>query len=216
MSAFDRLHRSLLGSAGGLLALLATASTAVADPPRKNPGEFPIEGRLEPADLAPGASGFLVVTARIHPGHHVYSDDNEAVRWRPIDASGVTYRVPPYDAAKGGISWADWKAKPEGVEWTPAPHVYKDEWDQEMSVWEAPASFSIKIPVTLGANAVPGTELVILLSSSACSKEMCYQRVKNQRVVVTLGAKPEPAPSPPVPSAPGGGPRLFHRASSLA
>ncbi|MHC5010929.1 MAG: protein-disulfide reductase DsbD family protein [Planctomycetota bacterium] len=197
-----------------VLALLA--APAIAAP--ENPGKFEIQARLEPADLGPGESGFLVVTAKIERGLHVYATDSEALAWRPVPVEGVGYTLPGGVRPDEGITWEKFSQAPGQVEWTP-PHDYTDpNFPEEppFPVWSPEGSFVIKVPVILDAAVAPGTKLGLVFEYSSCDEFQCYLRVGGQEALATVGepttSEPAPGPgeaggaeapaAPPVPAAP--------------
>ncbi|MBZ0251933.1 MAG: protein-disulfide reductase DsbD N-terminal domain-containing protein, partial [Candidatus Methylomirabilis sp.] len=84
----DRINRPLL-------VLAASLALSAAAPARAEKVDydklFHWEARAEPAEVAPGGRGEIVVTLSVAPDHHVYGDKTEVVptpapglRWDPV------------------------------------------------------------------------------------------------------------------------------------
>ena len=96
----------ILGSVVLSVLLAAGGETASAAPP----GEVKWVARLEPADLAPGQSGVLVVSARLGD-LFVFADTELALTWAPLGGEGAQYETP-----MGPVTYAK---KPAAVRVTP-------------------------------------------------------------------------------------------------
>ncbi len=184
-----RLGVLILGLA--LLSLFAVPAWAE-DP--KDEGEASKDGRIglvghvEPRDLAPGGSGFFVVTSKIKHHLHIYADgipeDHDWVEWSALPQAGVTFHAP-----KGPVSYDSWKAEPGKVEWT-EPKMWKDPNFPELParpIWEDGHDFVLRIPVTLDASLPADAVLSVAFDYNACDDMGCFRRHKNQKVAVKLG-----------------------------
>ena len=191
MSRCPSSRRRPSGLAGLAVAFVLMALVAApAHAGGSEDGRIALVGHLEPTDLAPGGSGFLVVTSKIDHHLHVYADGHEAdhdwVEWWVEPTPGVTFEAP-----SGKVSYDAWKAKPGRVTWT-EPKPWKDPNFPEYParpIWEDGHDFTLRIPVTLDASTAPDARLVVTFAYSACDEMMCFRRVKEQQVVVELGAK---------------------------
>jgi hypothetical protein len=181
----DPGRRCRYGTAAALvLAVLAAASGGPAEAETK--GRIGLKARVEPADLAPGGKGTVVVTGELGD-LMVFADGEAALAWRSVAAPGVTWGTP-----ETPVTYA---TKPDGVEMTtPAPR--KDDTEAPTKVWEG--RFELRVPVQIARDAAPGTTLALLLAYGACDAEVCYARQKDQRAAVTLGAPAEPVVGEPL------------------
>jgi hypothetical protein len=149
-------------------------------------GRITLSVRVEPADLAPGGKGTVVVTGEL-ADLVVFADGEPALRWRSVPAPGVTWGTPETPVA--------YAAKPAGVEMT-APAQRKDETEEPTLVWEG--RFELRVPVELARDAAPATALAMSFAYTGCDAKTCYARQKDHRVSVTLGAPSEPRASDPI------------------
>ena len=169
-----------------LAASLAFPSDAQAGNPRN--GKIDFEARLEPADLAPGGSGMLVIEATLLKdqtfewkkkngkvakllieGHHIYAKGEQAMTYTPLEAAGVTY-----DLDKAEIT---------------EPVEKKDEFGDVAIVWKK--HFTLKVPVTLSADVAPDARLGMRFSYNGCTTGAmanCYGRVNDHLAAIMLGA----------------------------
>ena len=187
-----------------VLAVLLAAGPVFAGPQERK-GQIGFAVRLEPADLAPGGEGVLVVTSVIEQELHVYVDGDEAVRFKPLAVDGVTYHVAHPE------KWTNWEvheATPGKVTWTkpivrPIPGFPDAPPDP---VWEEGHDFEIRIPVTLSPEVAPDAEIGLVFDYSACDEASCYARIHGAHAVIKLGLAPadpggdtpgtEPVPAP--------------------
>jgi thiol:disulfide interchange protein len=167
-----------IGLLAALLVVLAPAAVAGESDPE--PGRLALEATLEPADLAPGGDGWLVVTGRLGAGWHIYAGGDGATAWAPVETPGVTYHL--------GTA----KTSPT-LRWTPS---WGDESDAR-DVWEE--SFTLRIKVSVAKDAAPDAPVGVLVTYNPCNEKLCLQTVKDQPAVVRLSvpAKP-PRLSPPL------------------
>lgn len=142
----------------------ALAPTAFAE----KPGEIELRARTEPAELAPGKTGMLVIEARMGPTLHVYATGKGgqmALFWQPIKADGVTYDVENATKSK----------HKEFVEPT-----FGDAYD----AWKG--TFEIRIPIALAEDVEPGIEIGALVTYQACTDQLCFSPQRNQRAATRL------------------------------
>jgi len=175
MSMSARLFSALLAGLA-FSGLMAIASVAHAD---KKDGRITFEVSTQPADLAPGQSGTLVIKGILFEGLHIYAgDDEQAMTWKPVPAEGVAY-----DVAKASIS---------------EHHEYKGEFDDEARpVWEK--SFTLRVPITLAASVPPGTRAGVAFHYWGCTHVGCYPPIPDHVASILLRA---PVPAGPVVSKP--------------
>ncbi len=140
---------------------LVAASPAWAGDPVT--GRIDIEARLDPADLKPGQSGMLVIEATLLPKLHIYATGDQAMKYGPIEADGVTY------------------GKPE----ISKHHVWKDPMDDEFDVWEG--TFTVNTKVTLSKDVKPGTKVGMTFTYFGCNDRGCYPPVKDHQAVAVVG-----------------------------
>ena len=179
-----------LSTAFLLLALVAaTASVLLAPSARadeERTGTMTVSAVLEPATLAPGESGHVVINAVLPSKLHIYAADtngNLPLTWEPIPSAGVTYDTEGADVTK--------------------PHDYTDPYfpdEPPYPVFEG--AIQIRLPITLGEDVVAGTRVGVTLSYTGCDDQQCYPRVEGQIAATTLPvgaagvADPGPAPAP--------------------
>ncbi|MDJ0975867.1 MAG: cytochrome c biogenesis protein CcdA [Planctomycetota bacterium] len=166
--------------AATLLATLVLAAPAAAE----DPGKIELTARTEPAELAPGGSGVLVLEGKMGPKLHVYATNKggqNALSWKPIPVDGVTYDTK-------GVTKSKHKEFTEPT--------FGDKYD----AWKG--TFQIRVPVTLSKDVKPGTEIGALVDYQACTDQMCFMPQKDNRVVTRLvfkasGAAPVAGPAAP-------------------
>ncbi|MDA1195881.1 MAG: sulfite exporter TauE/SafE family protein [Planctomycetota bacterium] len=165
------LARALPGAAVALAVYLSSLgvladSVSAGD---KATGRIDLEASLEPADLAPGGSGTLIIRATLlnkeHDlEHYIYAAGEKALTWTPLAAPGVTYDVagatlsPPMAVEDEGSTYQAWMNE-----------------------------FELRVPVTLGPDTAPSTQVGAALTYSGCIKSTgCYAPVKDHKVSVAL------------------------------
>lgn len=155
-----------------LAALVALLCASVLAPPAhadQSDGVIEIKASTEPAALAPGGSGTLVIEATLFEKLHIYATERggqQALTWKPIAVEGVTY-----DIAKAKLS---------------SHHEYVDpNFGDTFDVFET--SFTIRVPVTVSTSVAAGTEVGVAVSYAGCTDEICYPPVKDQAAKVALG-----------------------------
>lgn len=110
---------------------------------------FRWEARAEPAEVAPGGRGEIVVTLTVAPDHHVYGDKTEVAA-----------------APAPGLRWAP-ALRPAGKV-KPDPLTGKD---RELLVGAA----SFRLPYAVEADAEPGKRALSFEASyQGCSHKVCY------------------------------------------
>lgn len=190
----------------GLMALVATAPGTARAEEEAPKGWIDFEGRLEPARLAPGESGLLIVTGSIPDKLHVYAqdaagnknEDNAPLTYSFHDARGVTYKT-------------------DALEIT-APHMYDDKiFETQYPVYEK--VIQVRVPVSIAKDAPANTQVGVAFTYSGCDDSNCYRQRKSHTVLVSLDGsvqiangppglvskpRPKPGESPqPAPKAPG-------------
>lgn len=164
----------------------------------------PLDGRidfvatLEPADLAPGDSGLLVIegtllkdqTFKGKPleGHHIYADGENAMKYEPLPAQGVTYDMDTVEISD--------------------PIEKTDEFGDTNKVWKK--HFTLKVKVRLAADASSDTKLGMSFTYSGCTLGKfagCYPPISDHKASILLkgAAAPKPVVQVPLASADGSG-----------
>lgn len=179
MHSSPRPPRSAGGRRPLLALLLATAVVlgftvgAPAEAGDKATGEIDIDVALEPADAAPGSEATLIFTlkpldkdAEKLPGmHFIYSEGEKALKYKPLQADGVTYHL-------------DKATRSE-------PGEVKD-YDEVHKAWDKP--FEMRVPVTIGKEVARGTRLGLSFDYYGCLQGVaCYAKVPNHKAFVVLG-----------------------------
>jgi thiol:disulfide interchange protein DsbD len=165
--------------------LLALPTSAFAGDPATGKIDFAVS--VEPADLAPGGSGTLVIEATLLKdqtfkgtkieGHHIYAAGEQAISYEAIAATGVTYDMEALEISD--------------------PIEKTDEFGDTAQVWKK--HFTVKVPVTLSADAAADTKLGLSFTYSGCTlgnAAMCYPPVKGHAAALVLGAPKGKAPAP--------------------
>jgi thiol:disulfide interchange protein DsbD len=165
-----------------LLPLLA--GRAAAGEPADS-GNITFTAATDPAEVAPGGKGVLVITGTIRKGLHVYADTRLKVT--PAEAAGVTYgkheTSPP-------TSWRD-PAFPED----PPSDVFFDR-------------LVVRVPFELAVDAALPLTVGATIKWSACDEDQCFPPETKGPLTVEVKAPPArppappPAPPPPPPPAP--------------
>lgn len=159
---------------GGLVLCLAQVPSAGAGE-KKKVKEVEWSATVEPADLAPGGEGWLVVRGRLTPPYHIYAAGDEATTWRELPAEGVTYDLEHAEASDA--------------------HPWKPEWGGEedvKTIWEG--EFVLRVPLKLAPTVRPGTEVGLLFDYQACSDRGCLVPERNHKVSTWLPGAEVPAP----------------------
>jgi len=170
------LCTGLLAGLLGLLVLGGATAAAGAEPDPQS-GTIGLEAAVEPADLAPGGDGWLVVTGQIAPGWHIYAGGDGATTWVPVESPGVTYHL--------------------GTAKTSPPHRWKPSWGDDSDardVWEE--TFTLRVKVSVAKDAAPDAPVGVLVTYNPCNEKVCMATVRDQRAVVRLGAAPVVAKPP--------------------
>lgn len=162
-----------------LLALAVGAAFVAAEPAAagdKASGRIDIDVALEPADAKPGSDATLVFTlkpldkkAEKLPGtHFIYATGEKALKYKPLEAAGVTYHLEKLTRTKHG--------------------EVKD-FGEVHAAWAEP--FEVRLPITLGKDVKDGTKVGLSFDYYGCLQEVaCYAPIKGHVAAIVLGQKP--------------------------
>ncbi len=172
--------RSLLGG-GTIIIILLIASTAFAQ--SLNP--VTLSGKLEPAQVKPGQTAKLLITAKIEPGWHLYSLTQPSGGPRPtritIDESGAF--------------------KMDGAAQQPKPKTKFDpNFQIDTQTFDNQVTFTVPVKVKDDAQA-GAQKLIAKFYFQVCDEHQCLpprtRPVEVETVILAAGAKPDPPPNSP-------------------
>jgi thiol:disulfide interchange protein DsbD len=156
-----------------LVLVLAAADAADAGDPKT--GRIDLEARLEPADLARGGAGTLIVEGKLFEKLHIYATGENKITFEPVQTPGVSF-----DVAAASFS---------------PHHKFTDEMGDAFDVWEG--SFTFRLPVRIASDAAPGAKVGVRFTYYGCTHIGCYPPVRKHEASLSLGGGKAAAPAPP-------------------